>query len=58
MIGLVIVSHSAKLAEGVCELIGQVAKGKLKVAAAGGTADPTGPPASHILSPGSVSAVK
>jgi dihydroxyacetone kinase phosphotransfer subunit len=43
MIGLVIVSHSAKLAEGVCELARQVARDKVKIAAAGGTADPQNP---------------
>jgi phosphocarrier protein FPr len=40
MIGLVIVSHSAKLAEGVCDLARQVG---VRVAAAGGTADPRNP---------------
>ena len=43
MIGFVIVSHSAKLAEGVCELAGQAAQGKVRFAAAGGTADPKYP---------------
>ena len=43
MIGLVIVSHSAKLAEGVCDLARQVAQGKVRIAAAGGTADPENP---------------
>ena len=43
MIGLVIVCHSAKLAEGVCELAAQAAQGKVRLAAAGGTADPTHP---------------
>lgn len=43
MIGLVIVSHSARLAEGVCELARQVAQGKVGIAAAGGTADPDNP---------------
>lgn len=43
MIGIVIVSHSARLAEGVCELVRQVARGQLRVAAAGGTADPENP---------------
>ncbi len=43
MIGLVIVSHSAKLAEGVCDLVRQVAQGKVRIAAAGGTADPENP---------------
>jgi len=38
-IGLVIVSHSAKLAEGVAELAGQMAQGKVVIATAGGTAD-------------------
>jgi len=43
MIGLAIVSHSAKLAEGVCELARQVAQGKVRIAGAGGTADPENP---------------
>ncbi|MGO9262126.1 MAG: phosphoenolpyruvate--protein phosphotransferase [Bryobacteraceae bacterium] len=43
MIGLVIVSHSAKLAEGVCDLARQVAQGQVRIAAAGGTADPENP---------------
>jgi phosphocarrier protein FPr len=43
MIGLVIVSHSAKLAEGVCDLARQVAQGKVRIACAGGTADPANP---------------
>lgn len=43
MIGLVIVSHSAKVAEGVCELMSQVARGNVRVAAAGGTGDPENP---------------
>ena len=43
MIGFVIVSHSAKLAEGVIELAGQVAQGKVRLAAAGGTGDPQNP---------------
>jgi phosphocarrier protein FPr len=43
MIGLVVVSHSARLAEGVCELARQVAPGKVRIAAAGGTADPQNP---------------
>jgi PTS hybrid protein len=38
-IGLVIVSHSARLAEGVVELAGQMAQGNVTIAAAGGTAD-------------------
>ncbi len=43
MIGIVVVSHSAKLAEGVCELAGQVAQGRVALAAAGGTSDPEHP---------------
>ena len=43
MIGFVIVSHSARLAEGVCELAGQVAQGKVRLAPAGGTGDPAAP---------------
>jgi phosphoenolpyruvate---glycerone phosphotransferase subunit DhaM len=37
MVSLVVVSHSAKLAEGVVELAGQMAQGKVAIAAAGGT---------------------
>jgi phosphocarrier protein FPr len=43
MIGIVVVSHSAKLAEGVCDLARQVAQGRVRIAAAGGTADPENP---------------
>jgi phosphocarrier protein FPr len=43
MIGMVVVSHSAKLAEGVCDLARQVAQGRVRIAAAGGTADPENP---------------
>jgi phosphocarrier protein FPr len=43
MIGLVIVSHSARLAEGVCELAAQMAQGKVRLAPAGGTDDPQSP---------------
>jgi phosphoenolpyruvate-protein phosphotransferase/dihydroxyacetone kinase phosphotransfer subunit len=43
MIGVVIVSHSALLAEGVVELARQVARDKVCVAAAGGTADAANP---------------
>lgn len=39
MIGIVIVSHSAKAAEGIKELAGQMAKAGQKIVAAGGTAD-------------------
>ena len=38
-VGLVIVSHSARLAEGVAELAGQMAQGKVGIAVAGGTSD-------------------
>lgn len=38
-VGLVIVSHSARLAEGVVEMAGQMAQGKVKIAPAGGTLD-------------------
>lgn len=38
-VSLVIVSHSAKLAEGVAELAGQMAQGKVAIASAGGTLD-------------------
>ncbi len=43
MIGIVIVSHSARLAEGVCELAAQMAQGRVRLAPAGGTADPANP---------------
>jgi phosphoenolpyruvate---glycerone phosphotransferase subunit DhaM len=36
-VGLVIVSHSARLAEGVVELAGQMAQGAVRLVAAGGT---------------------
>jgi phosphoenolpyruvate---glycerone phosphotransferase subunit DhaM len=38
-VGLVIVSHSARLAEGVVELAGQMARGAVRLVAAGGTDD-------------------
>jgi phosphoenolpyruvate---glycerone phosphotransferase subunit DhaM len=38
-VGLVIVSHSSRLAEGVAELAEQMAQGKVPMAVAGGTAD-------------------
>lgn len=38
-VGLVIVSHSAKLAEGVVELASQMAHGEVRVLPAGGTVD-------------------
>lgn len=38
-IGLVIVSHSARLAEGVVELADQMAQGKVSIVAAGGALD-------------------
>ncbi len=38
-VGLVIVSHSARLAEGVAELAGQMAQDKVAIAVAGGTVD-------------------
>jgi PTS hybrid protein len=38
-VGLVLVSHSARLAEGVCELAEQVAQGNVPVVAVGGTED-------------------
>lgn len=38
-VSLVVVSHSAKLAEGVVELAGQMAQGQVKIAAAGGAND-------------------
>ncbi len=39
MVGLVIVSHSAKLAEGVAEIAAQMAGSELKLVAAGGLAN-------------------
>ncbi len=38
-VGIVIVSHSTRLAEGVAELAGQMAQGKVAIAVAGGAAD-------------------
>lgn len=38
-VGLVIVSHSARLAEGVAELAGQMAHGKVTIGVAGGTSE-------------------
>ena len=43
MIGLVIVSHSAKLAEGVAELVNQMTQGQVSLAIAGGIEDPANP---------------
>ncbi len=43
MIGLVVVSHSAKLAEGIRELAEQMTQGKVPIAAAGGVDDPENP---------------
>jgi phosphocarrier protein FPr len=43
MIGLVIVSHSDLLAEGVRLLAEQVARGQVRLAVAGGTSDPENP---------------
>lgn len=39
MVGIVVVSHSEKIAQGVVELCGQMAHSEQKIAAAGGTAD-------------------
>lgn len=38
-VSLVLVSHSARLAEGVRDLAGQMTQGKVKIAVAAGTAD-------------------
>lgn len=38
-VGIVLVSHSAALADGAAELAGQVAGGEVAIEAAGGTAD-------------------
>lgn len=43
MIGLVIVSHSARLAEGVLELVDQMVQGDVPIALAGGTSIPEAP---------------
>lgn len=43
MIGLVVVSHSARLAEGVCELAAQVGQAAVRIAPGGGTGDPEHP---------------
>lgn len=43
MIGLVIVTHSARLAEGVLELVDQMVQGSVPIAAAGGTDIPQAP---------------
>ncbi len=43
MIGFVVVSHSARLAEGVCELAAQMGQGKVRLAPAGGTSDAQNP---------------
>ncbi len=42
MVGLVIVSHSAKLAEGVAELVAQMAGPDVRIGAAGGLDEPKG----------------
>ncbi|MEL7632738.1 dihydroxyacetone kinase phosphoryl donor subunit DhaM [Sporomusa sphaeroides] len=39
MVGIVVVSHSAKIAEGICELAGQMAAAGQMLIAAGGMAD-------------------
>ncbi|MBQ9275587.1 MAG: PTS mannose transporter subunit IID [Succinivibrio sp.] len=40
MIGIVVVSHSSKVAEGICDMINQIShKSSLQVVPAGGTAD-------------------
>ncbi len=43
MIGLVVVSHSAAVAESVCQLAAPLAQGKMRLAAAGGAPDPEYP---------------
>ena len=42
MVGLVVVSHSAALAEGVVELARQMGGGRVAIEPAGGMADPEG----------------
>jgi len=50
MIGIVIVSHSAKVAEGVKEMAEQMSQGRVTIAAAGGVDDETlGTNAERIL---------
>jgi dihydroxyacetone kinase phosphotransfer subunit len=50
MIGLVIVSHSAKVAQGVQEMAEQMSQGRVSIAAAGGVDDETlGTNAERIL---------
>lgn len=39
MVGIVVVSHSAKIAEGICELASQMAAAGQRLIAAGGMAD-------------------
>ncbi|MDU4960973.1 MAG: dihydroxyacetone kinase phosphoryl donor subunit DhaM [Sporomusaceae bacterium] len=41
MVGIVVVSHSAKIAEGICEMAAQMAKPGQKIIAAGGAAGGT-----------------
>jgi len=43
MVGIVVVSHSSLLAEGVVELANQMTQGRCKIAAAGGVDDPDNP---------------
>ncbi|MFL9452941.1 phosphoenolpyruvate--protein phosphotransferase [Tolypothrix bouteillei VB521301_2] len=43
MVGIVIVSHSKQLAEGVCELAAQMAQGKVPLSVAAGIDDPENP---------------
>ncbi|MEL9991326.1 MAG: dihydroxyacetone kinase phosphoryl donor subunit DhaM [Thermoproteus sp.] len=39
MVGIIIFSHSKKLAEGLLEIINQMTKGSVKIEAVGGTSD-------------------
>lgn len=43
MVGIVFVSHSAKIAQGIKELVNQMTRGKVALAAAGGIDDPDNP---------------
>lgn len=43
MIGIVLVSHSAKLAQGVAELVEQMVQGRVPIGVAGGTNQPEAP---------------
>ncbi len=48
MVGIVLVSHSARLAEGLKELVGQLVQGKVPVEAAGGAGEALGTDATLV----------